>query len=268
MADKTTEASGELHQVTRTWSPYDRIAPWLRARLRQMWNGFGLNPETASRLRYEVDMLLLRARCAVSPKFRRQVRDLRSHRHLLVHLGCGNALLPGWINVDCYPPAEKPGVEILALDMRRGLPFATESVAALFTEHFLEHLPHDTVREVVIPEIRRVLEPGGHVRIGVPNGEYYVDQYVAYRSGQTDALFELHCRGATPMKMLNDVAHGYGHRFLYDFQSMHDLLQAVGFTNIARSGAGASDVAHFHGKDRADAWRRAMTLYVEAQAPS
>ena len=100
--------------------------------------------DLAAQLRYELEMTLLRTRCAVSPGYRRQVRMLRERHDLQVHLGCGNAVLADWINVDCYPPPRKPGREILTLDMRRGLPFASGSVQAVFTEHFLEHLPFET----------------------------------------------------------------------------------------------------------------------------
>ena len=76
----------------------------------------------------------------------------------------------------------------MTLDMRRGLPLAGGSVAAVFSEHFFEHLPFETIRSTLLPEIRRVLAPGGGIRIGVPNGEYFVDQYLACRAGAQDTL--------------------------------------------------------------------------------
>jgi predicted SAM-dependent methyltransferase len=224
-----------------------------------------LNPTTPTQLRYELEMLFLRARCALSARQRGQIRNLSTRRGLLVHLGCGNALLPGWINVDCYPPPQESGIEILTVDMRRGLPFADGSVRAVFSEHFLEHLPVEIVRDVILREIRRVLEPGGVVRIGVPSGEYFIERYLQYRSGGTDALFEEHRNGATPMTMLNEIMHSYGHHYLYDFETLQRMLKQSGFTEVRRGTAGQTQVAEFRGKDRLDEWRRAMTLYVEAR---
>lgn len=267
MTEETAPASGELHQVKRTWSPYHRVSAGTRARLRSLWTGLGFNAGTASMLRYEVDMLLLRMRCALSGAHRHQLRNLAAARGVRVHLGCGNALFPGWLNVDCYPPAKQPGMEILTIDVRRGLPLADSSVSALFTEHFLEHLPAATIRHVILPEIRRVLEPGGHLHIGVPDGEYFINQYVAYREGRTDPLFEQHRKGATPMTMLNEIAHGFGHHFAYDFATLEAELEAAGFHNVHRVLPGASQIEAFQGKDRSDDWRRAMTLYVEARVP-
>lgn len=256
----------DLHQVKKTWSPFDQLSSGARARLRRLWSGLGFNPLTASALRYEFDMVLLRARCALSPSHRRQVSELANGRSLLVHLGCGNALFPGWVNVDCYPPATRPGAKVITLDMRRGLPFASQTVAAIFTEHFLEHLPVTTVAQVILPEMRRILEPGGRVRIGVPDGEYFVNKYVEYRAGQVDPLFEQHRRGLSPMTMLNEIAHGFGHHFAYDFATMKAMLEASGFGEVHRTDAGVTTAPVFQGRDRIDEWRQAMSLYVEATA--
>jgi predicted SAM-dependent methyltransferase len=257
----------ELHQVRDTWSPYSQVSSSGRAQLRRLWSWTGCNPDVASKLRYELDMLLLRARCGLSGDFKRQVRALAARKHLQVHLGCGNALLEGWINLDCYPPTPRPGVQILTLDMRRRLPFADASVAALFSEHFLEHLPFETVRSRLLPEVRRILQPGGRVRIAVPNGEYFISQYIACRDGRPEPLFEQNRQGKTPMMMLNEIAHGYGHYFLYDFQTLARVLGETGFTDIRRSEATRTDSDCFRGLDRTDEWRTAMSLYVEARAP-
>jgi predicted SAM-dependent methyltransferase len=267
MAEKSATAPGDLHQVESTWSPYHQVSETTRARLRELWTGLGFNQGTASQIRYELDMLLLRARGSLSREHRQHVRALSAASGLKIHLGCGNALFPGWINVDCYPPTPQPGIDILTIDVRRGLPLAGGSVAALFSEHFLEHLPFATVCGVILPEIRRVLEPGGHIHIGVPDGEYFINQYIACREGRADPLFEQNRRGATPMTMLNEIAHGFGHHFAYDFQTMRVALEAADFRNVRRVEPDSSTVAAFQGKDRADDWRRAMTLYVEAQAP-
>lgn len=256
-----------LHQVQSTWSPYSRISVATRARLRRWWKGLGFNQDIASKLRYELDMALLRGRCAVSSAFRRQVRGIASRRNLRVHLGCGQALIPGWVNVDCYPPPPSKDAEILTLDVRRGLPMATGSVDAVFSEHFLEHLPLETVEHTILPDLRRILAPGGHIRIGVPDGEYFVEQYVAYRAGKRDPLYDQHRGDKTPMIMLNEIAHGFGHYFVYDFDTMAKMLREAGFVDVVRQRVRATECAHFVDKDRVDAWRNAMTLYVEARAP-
>ena len=263
-----SESSGQgLHQVEETWSPYARLPRNIRSHARRLWALLGFNHDVASRLRYEVDMVLLRARCALNGGRRRAIRALAEKKHLRLHLGCGNALFPDWINMDCYPPRMIPGTEVLMLDMRRKWPLADGSAAVLFSEHFLEHLPFETVRDHIVTEIRRVLEPGGRVRIGVPNGEYFVEQYVASKRGAAETLYEQARGGKSPMMMLNEIAHGFGHHFVYDFETMQRMLHEAGFTQIRRMDPGKTGAEVFRGLDREDPWRMAMTLYVEAVRP-
>jgi predicted SAM-dependent methyltransferase len=264
--EKSTRATA-MHKVQKSWSPYSMASAGARARLRRFWQWAGFDHDLASKLRYEIEMLLLRGRCALSPHYRAQVRRLASQRDLLVHLGCGNALIPGWINLDCYPPPRIKDIEILTADMRRGLPFSSGSAAAVFSEHFLEHLPFETVRSTILPEILRVLTPGGRVRIGVPDGEYFIDQYIAYREGASDPLFDGQRAGKTPMTMLNEIAHSFGHYFAYDFSTFAALLTATGFVNVRRCRSLDTAFPEFKDKDRIDPWRNAMTLYVEAERP-
>jgi hypothetical protein len=69
------------------------------------------------------------------------------------------------------------------------------------------------------------------------------------------------------MSMFNEIAHGFGHFFAYDFETLARLLRGAGFINVVRRSPFETNVAHFRGKDRVDAWRNTMTLYVEAESP-
>jgi predicted SAM-dependent methyltransferase len=260
-------STADLHQSNDTWSIYSRLSGKTRARLRAIWTGMSLNPTTASQLRYELEMLILRLRCALSPSHRAELKGLSGRRELLVHLGCGNALLPEWINVDCYPPPRKPGIEILTIDMRTGLPFADGSVQALFSEHFLEHLPVEIVRQTIVPEMARIIRSGGRLRLGIPNGEYFIEKYIEYRQGGSDPVYEQNRTGKTPMTILNEVMHSHGHHFLYDFETMKEILVRAGFVDVRHAQYGDTSLLQFVGKDRPDEWRQAMTLYIEATKP-
>jgi len=55
---------------------------------------------------------------------------------LRLHIGCGERLLPGWVNADCV--ARVPGV-VTGLDLT-ALPYPDNSVAEILAEHVLEHL--------------------------------------------------------------------------------------------------------------------------------
>ena len=77
-------------------------------------------------------------------------------------MGSGGERKAGWVNVDLLgDPVD------VAWNLASPLPFAPESVDAVFHEHLLEHLPLQ-VGAALMQECYRVLKPGGILRVGVP----------------------------------------------------------------------------------------------------
>jgi SAM-dependent methyltransferase len=97
----------------------------------------------------------------------------------LLNLGCGRRHHPNWTNADLVPSA----ADVLAVDLRRPLPFAAASFTAVYASHVIEHLaPVEADR--LLREAHRVLAPGGIVRIVVPDLEGIVRAYL----GSLDAV--------------------------------------------------------------------------------
>src|SRR5947207_14468139 len=87
--------------------------------------------------------------------------------------GCGPHPVPGWINSDLI---EGPGIEISG-DIRDGLPLATDSIQYISSMHALQDLGFlDTVP--ALHELRRVLEPSGVLRLGLPDLERGLQAYL------------------------------------------------------------------------------------------
>jgi predicted SAM-dependent methyltransferase len=255
-----------MHTVERTWSPYDRISLGARGRLKRLWQRIGFSDEFGTLARYELDMAILRLRCALSPGHRRAVRALSTRRELKLHLGCGNNAMPGWVNLDCYPPEAPPGIEIVVLDMRRELPCADGSAVALYSEHFLEHVPLDIVRRALLPECFRVLAPGGEIRIGVPDGEFYVRGYLSRLGVEPDRDLS-QTGGMLPMMWINHVARSSQHKYLYDYETLEYLLAEAGFVDLRRGTANDSTSSSFQGIDLTDEGREEATVYIEGRRP-
>ncbi len=97
---------------------------------------------------------------------------------LMLNLGCGTRVHPAWQNFDLQPMA--PGVRVL--DVTRRLPFADGSAAAVYHSHVLEHLDR-SVGERFMGECRRVLKPGGVLRVAVPDLEGICRRYLAAIDG-------------------------------------------------------------------------------------
>lgn len=248
-----------MHGVEKTWSLYDRISPEARSRVKRLWHQIGFSDEFGTLARYELDMAILRVRCAISPRYRSAVRALAARHEIKLHLGCGNNAMPGWVNLDCYPPASRARVEVLALDMRRGLPCADGSAIALYSEHFFEHMPLGIVRHKLLPECFRVLASGGAIRIGVPDGELYLRRYLAERRDGT--------AGMLPMMGINDVARGSQHYYLYDYETLEHLLGEAGFVGLRRGVANDSTTPSFAGIDMTGEGREEATVYIEGRRP-
>lgn len=91
----------------------------------------------------------------------------------LVNIGCGNVFHPDWTNLDAVSQSHL----VVQHDVRSGLPFADSSVAAVYSSHLIEHLrPEDA--EALLLEILRVIQPGGVVRLVVPDLELLTKQYL------------------------------------------------------------------------------------------
>ena len=78
--------------------------------------------------------------------------------------GCGARGLPGWTNSDI---SAAPHVHV-AGDIRLGLPIPDDTFDYIVSIHALPEIPFLDV-PLVLNELRRVLKPGGWIRLGLPD---------------------------------------------------------------------------------------------------
>ena len=90
-----------------------------------------------------------------------------------LNLGCGNRYHPAWINIDVVPA----GPEVIAHDLRRGIPLADDSCDVVYHSHLLEHLRRPDALGFM-RECYRVLRPGGILRVAVPDLERLCQAYL------------------------------------------------------------------------------------------
>jgi SAM-dependent methyltransferase len=145
-------------------------------------------------------------------------------------------------------------------DCRTALPLASESARGIFTEHFLEHLDYYEEAPKFLKECRRILRPGGTLRVIVPDGAKYLE---AYCSGDLAAMqsispfmkWDRTCK-AVPLSIVRDVVpfrtkmevvnfhfrQAGEHRFSYDFETLSELLEECGFESIVEMPFRKSDL--------------------------
>ena len=176
----------------------------------------------------------------------------------LLDVGCGFNLHDGFVRLDYH---WNPGVHI-CWDITRGVPLPSGSIRGIFTEHALEHLPFD-VMPGILAEFRRVLRRDGVLRIVVPDGELYLKRYAAREPlpyAADDPRFGIY----SPIMSVNRIFRSHGHLFMYDFDTLTQLLQQAGFVGITREAYGKGGVSALLVDDPQ---RAVESVYVEARAP-
>jgi predicted SAM-dependent methyltransferase len=123
-------------------------------------------------LRFEANSWLVKVQNLFLPGRREVLAHVRALRGALVNVACGPQVLDGFVNVDLLGPPPR-----IRWDCRRSLPLADGGAAGIRAEQFVEHL--DTREELpdFLRDCLRVLEPGGVLRIIVPDAARYLRAY-------------------------------------------------------------------------------------------
>jgi SAM-dependent methyltransferase len=145
--------------------------------------------------------------------------------------GCGGHPEPGWINSD---RKAGPGIDI-SCDIREGLPLAEASIDYAVSIHALPEVPYPDLVPV-LSELRRVLKPGGVLRIGLPNLENAMDAYS--RGDRAYFLIpdeEMSTLGGKLIAQL--VWYGYS-RTIFVPEFAEELLRTAQFSEVRRLDTG------------------------------
>lgn len=174
---------------------------------------------------------------------------------LKLHLGCFNNIKLGYVNIDL------DNRNSLNLDLREKLPFANESVSEIYSEHLWEHLPEEYAYQLFY-ECYRVMIPGGLLTIGVPDALILLKSYINRIPINDFKLVDFDKDlppNPTRLQIVNLLFHGFGHKYLYDFETMEKLLKLFGFINIYQ---------REFDKEKDSIHRREWSLYVNASKPN
>jgi SAM-dependent methyltransferase len=143
--------------------------------------------------------------------------------------GSGTSRAPGWINSDFR---DDPGVD-LPCDIRDGLPLESGSVDYAVSVHALQELPLDDVVPA-LRELRRVLRPGGALRLILPDLDRGIE---AYRRGDRDYFIvpDENARSLGGKLITHVLWYGYS-RTLFTRDFIEELLGRAGFAQVHQCG--------------------------------
>lgn len=174
------------------------------------------------------------------------------------------------LSADRYRRLQSVDPNILCINLLKGLPFPSDHFDVVYHSHFLEHLDRSAVPKF-LTECRRVLKPGGVLRISLPDLHKLASWYLASNSRlcketspaemeshlrHIDALFDQMVREETSgasnqiaivrwiERILGHSAKNMGelHKWMYDYYSLKAVLEKVGFHSVNEHSATTSAV--------------------------
>jgi predicted SAM-dependent methyltransferase len=189
-----------------------------------------------------------------------------------LHIGAERFSIPNWFNTDLDPVRE----DTYYLDATKPFPFHWDAFDFIFSEHMIEHLSFRQGIDM-LRECRRVLKPGGVIRIATPNllnilallDESHHQDYLQW------ALKEFNLPGDPYPKapnVINNFFRSWGHQFIYDPGTLRVALEQEGFTNVVECEVSESSHAPLRGLERHgvrwnDFINRFETMVFEATKP-
>jgi SAM-dependent methyltransferase len=171
-----------------------------------------------------------------------------------LNLGCGENKLKGWNNHDSD------------VDIRKPLPFPTDSIEAILIEHCVEHITYYEAVEFLL-EAKRVLKPGGVLRVIVPAIERIVNfgtqDYFDFTNTWTK------WPRASAQSAVHSLLYCHGHKAPWTSSLMRATLIYVGFSLVMECDPNQSffDLENIdgHGKKIGEKFNRIESCVFEAR---
>ncbi len=161
---------------------------------------------------------------------------LASHGVKKLQLGTGRNNKEGWLNSDLRPLSG----QVLYLNARRRFPFEDGTFDYVYSEHMIEHLPfRDGLK--MLAECRRVLKPGGVLRISTPDLQFLIDLCGPEKSDLQKRYLRWSVDTYMPEALSADEAfvvnlfmRNWAHRFIYSETVLRQALERSGFEDVRR----------------------------------
>lgn len=170
-----------------------------------------------------------------------------------LHIGCGKRDFgPDWIHID---GAKFPHV---TLHNVKKLPFLDNTVDAIYSAHLIAYFDRVEIMHV-LAEWKRVLKPGGLLRLATPDYFKMAKMYVESKVRLDDIHGPLYGRWEMNDKFVY-------HKTVYDYPTLSRILGLCGFTNVKRYDHTQTEHALFDDHSAAYLKGELISLNVECYA--
>jgi predicted SAM-dependent methyltransferase len=166
-------------------------------------------------------------------------RYLAQHVTRKLQLGAAENIRPGWLNTDLHGYGNE---ELVYLDVRKPFPLPDASFDLVYSEHMIEHLTYAEGQQC-LRECFRVLRPGGTIRTATPSLERLARLYGGgaveerYVHWAIDTL-QPEVDAPLPGVVVNNFFRSWGHRFIYDPDTLRHALTEAGFVDVEQQPLG------------------------------
>ena len=198
---------------------------------------------------------------------------------LYVQYGCGLSAPEGWLNYDASPTLRMQKIPVVGGaapgpkfprnarygDIVKGLPLPDGSADAVYCSHTLEHLSLQDC-EQALKNTFRLLRADGVFRFVLPDLKLLAQEYIASNAPDAAVTFmketllgeEVRPRGVSGL--LRAWIGNSDHRWMWDYESLTQLLSAAGFQDIRRATLGDSGDPMFAEVEDPNRWTRALGM--------
>lgn len=174
------------------------------------------------------------------------------HKVKKLQIGCGDNIIDGFFNTDINI---KQGVSYL--DATEPMPFKSNTFHYIFSEHNFEHLTYQEGK-LLLNEAYRILKDDGVIRLTMPCLEFLMDIYNNPDKKENLEYMKWHFQQFA-LEQLNDFGENYstaflinnfmrfwGHKCLYDKDTIKRMLMNAGFTDITFCNVSESSHEHLN----------------------
>ena len=195
-----------------------------------------------------------------------------------LNIGCGENIVDGWLNIGLFPEKRFPYGKIVLsnkafvwnIDLRKDISIKEGSIKYIYASHFIEHLSFQQGM-LLLGRCYDCLMDGGVIRLTFPNLEMWVRKYYendmpffqTYYTSLKKWLKLPYLK--TKGEIFMSLCHGWGHKWLYDFESIKDTLNRAGFTEVTEKRFHESFIPNIKKLELSLDVRKLETCYVEAE---
>jgi predicted SAM-dependent methyltransferase len=153
-----------------------------------------------------------------------------------LHIGCGSNILKGWLNSDWIPNSSK----VLSLDATHKFSIKSDEFNYIFCEHMIACFSYFK-GEHMLKECYRILKQNGTIRVSTSDLTFLIELFNTNKSSLQKKYIEWSCSKHVEYApyydeafVINNFVREWGNQFIYNENTLRQLMKNVGFKNITK----------------------------------